>query len=61
MALYPLTAFRAMNAAAKSTFETIRLHGTQRSMVDKLQTRDQLYDVLNYYSAEKRIDQQRPK
>jgi methylisocitrate lyase len=61
LALYPLTAFRAMNAAAKLTYETIRTQGTQRSVLDKLQTRDQLYKLLNYYSDEKRIDQQRPK
>jgi methylisocitrate lyase len=50
-----------MNAAAKLTYETIRTQGTQRSVLDKLQTRDQLYKLLNYYSDEKRIDQQRPK
>ncbi len=61
LALYPLTAFRAMNAAAKLTYETIRTQGTQRSVLDKLQTRDQLYKLLNYYSDEKRIDQQRRK
>jgi len=59
MALYPLTAFRAMNAAAKSTYETIRINGSQQSMLNSLQTRDELYEVLNYLSAEKRVDQQR--
>ena len=59
MALYPLTAFRAMNAAARSTYETIRTMGSQQSILDSLQTRDELYEVLNYLEAEKRIDQQR--
>lgn len=60
MALYPLTAFRAMNAAAKTTYETIRNEGSQRSILDRLQTRDQLYDILNYHSAEQRIDKRSP-
>lgn len=59
MALYPLTAFRAMNAAAKSTYETIRINGSQQALLNSLQTRDELYEVLNYLSAEKRVDQQR--
>ncbi len=59
MALYPLTAFRAMNAAAKSAYETIRINGSQQSILNSLQTRDELYEVLNYLSAEKRVDQQR--
>ena len=59
MALYPLTAFRAMNAAAKSTYEKIRINGSQQSILNSLQTRDELYEVLNYLSAEKRVDQQR--
>ncbi len=59
MALYPLTAFRAMNAAAKNTYETIRRNGSQQSILSSLQTRDELYEVLNYMATEKRIDQQR--
>ena len=59
MALYPLTAFRAMNAAARSTYEAIRKNGSQQSILNTLQTRDELYEVLNYLAAEKRIDQQR--
>ena len=59
MALYPLTAFRAMNAAARSTYETIRRNGSQQSILNTLQTRDELYEVLNYLAAEKRVDQQR--
>ncbi len=61
MALYPLTAFRAMNAAAKIAYETIRATGSQQSILDKLQTRDELYQILNYLNAEKRVDQQRQK
>ena len=61
MALYPLTAFRAMNAAARTTYESIRKKGSQQSILKTLQTRDELYEVLNYLEAEKRIDQQRSK
>lgn len=61
MALYPLTAFRAMNAAAKITYNTLRTHGTQQSLLDSLQTRDELYDVLNYHAAENKLDQKRLK
>ncbi|MDZ4850614.1 MAG: methylisocitrate lyase [Pirellulaceae bacterium] len=59
MALYPLTAFRAMNAAAKATYEVIRQKGSQRSILDRLQTREQLYEILNYHVAERKIDQQK--
>jgi methylisocitrate lyase len=59
MVLYPLTAFRAMNAAARFTYETIRQQGTQGSILETLQTREQLYEVLDYQAAETRIDQQR--
>jgi methylisocitrate lyase len=58
MALYPLTAFRAMNAAARMVYETIRQQGSQSSILDKLQTREYLYDVLNYHAEENRIDKQ---
>ncbi len=61
MALYPLTAFRAMNAAAKLTYETIRKTGSQQSILDRLQTRDELYEILNYLTVENRVDQQRLK
>ncbi len=61
MALYPLTAFRAMNAAAKTTYETIRKTGSQESILNTLQTRDELYRILNYLTEEKRVDQQRLK
>ena len=61
MALYPLTAFRAMNAAAKLTYETIQETGSQHSILDRLQTRDELYQILNYLMLEKQVDKQRPK
>lgn len=61
MVLYPLTAFRAMNAAAKLAYETLRSQGTQRAIIDTLQTRQQLYEILDYYCAEQQIDQQRSK
>ena len=61
MALYPLTAFRAMNAAAKVAYETIRETGSQKSILGRLQTRDELYQILDYLTVEKQIDQQRQK
>jgi methylisocitrate lyase len=61
MALYPLTAFRAMNAAARTTYETIRKDGTQKSLLSNLQTREQLYELLDYYAVEQKIDQEKTK
>ena len=61
IALYPLTAFRAMNAAARTAYDTIRRDGSQEAILDTLQTRAELYDVLNYLSAEERVNQQRSK
>lgn len=57
VALYPLSAFRAMNAAADRVYKTIRHTGTQRDLLDSMQTRDQLYDVLDYHEHERRMDQ----
>lgn len=48
LALYPLTAFRAMSAAAVMTYETLRQCGTQRELIHQLQSRAELYEVLNY-------------
>ena len=56
MALYPLSAFRAMNAAALNMYQTIRQEGTQQSVVKQMQTRDELYDFLNYHSFEQKLD-----
>jgi methylisocitrate lyase len=57
MVLYPLSAFRAMNQAAFVTYETLRREGTQTSLLDRMQNRDQLYQVLRYHRYEKMIDQ----
>jgi methylisocitrate lyase len=54
MVLYPLTAFRAMNAAARRVYETVRSAGTQRDLIPAMQTRDELYELLNYLVAEQR-------
>ena len=56
MVLYPLSAFRAMSKAALSVYETIGKEGTQKSAVPLMQTREELYDVLNYHEYERRID-----
>jgi methylisocitrate lyase len=56
MALYPLSAFRAMNLAALKTYETIRTTGTQKTLLLEMQTREALYDFLNYYAYEKKLD-----
>ena len=52
LVLYPLTAFRAMNAAATRAFQTLRTQGTQQSLLDSMQTRDELYDILDYHAHE---------
>lgn len=56
MVLYPLSAFRAMNQAALTVFETIRREGTQHSCLSKMQDRQTLYDFLEYEHFEKMID-----
>ena len=56
IALYPLSAFRAMNAAALSVYRTLRERGTQQSVVDTMQTRDELYDFLGYHDYERKLD-----
>lgn len=57
LALYPLSAFRAMNAAALRVYRAIREEGTQRKVVDLMQTRAELYDFLHYYDYEHKLDQ----
>ena len=57
LVLYPLSAFRAMSTAAVRTYGTIRSEGTQRAMVPEMQTRRDLYDVLNYDSFEAKLDE----
>ena len=57
IALYPLSAFRAMNKAALNIYTTLRRDGTQKSVVDTMQTRAELYDVIGYHAYERRLDQ----
>jgi methylisocitrate lyase len=54
--LYPLSAFRAMNAAALRVYRAIREKGTQRDVVGIMQTREELYDFLGYYEYEEKLD-----
>ena len=56
LALYPLSAFRTMSKAAELTYQTIRKQGTQQKLLDRMQTRTELYEVLNYLSYEKKLD-----
>ncbi|VEB37395.1 methylisocitrate lyase [Legionella cherrii] len=55
--LYPLSAFRAMSQAALNTYRTILQDGTQKNILDKMQTREELYEVLGYYQYEQKLDQ----
>ena len=57
MALYPLSAFRAMNQAALNVFRAIREQGTQKDVIDTMQTRAELYEFLNYHSFENKLDE----
>ena len=56
MILYPLSAFRAMNKAAENVYEAIRRDGTQANVVDSMQTREELYDRINYHAYEQALD-----
>jgi methylisocitrate lyase len=56
IALYPLSAFRAMNQAALNVYRTLRRDGTQRAVVDAMQTRAELYDFLGYHDYEQKLD-----
>jgi methylisocitrate lyase len=57
LVLYPLSAFRAMSKAAEAVYGSIRKEGTQRSVVDKMQTRAELYEVLGYHEYESKLDE----
>jgi len=57
MALYPLSAFRAMNAAALKVYQTLRKEGTQKNVVETMQTRNELYDFLGYHAYEQKLDE----
>ena len=58
MVLYPLTAFRAMSLSAEKIYNSIIKDGTQESLLDIMQTREELYEVLDYYNFEKQLDKQ---
>lgn len=57
LVLYPLSAFRAMNQAALKVYESVREHGTQKHVVDLMQTRNELYDYLDYHAFEQKLDE----
>jgi methylisocitrate lyase len=57
MALYPLSAFRAMNKAALDVYTTIRREGTQKALLPQMQTRMELYDVIGYHAFESKLDE----
>ena len=56
LALYPLSAFRAMSAAALKVYETLRGEGSQQALLDDMQTRTELYEVLGYHDYERKLD-----
>jgi methylisocitrate lyase len=55
--LYPLSAFRAANQAALEVFQTIRTEGTQKRVIDNMQTRSALYESIGYHQYEQKLDQ----
>jgi methylisocitrate lyase len=57
LVLYPLSAFRAMSKAAEVVYGAIRRDGTQKSVVDYMQTRAELYEVLGYHDYERKLDE----
>jgi methylisocitrate lyase len=56
MILYPLSAFRAMNKAAQAVYEAVRRDGTQKNVLDLMQTRQELYDAIGYWDFENKLD-----
>ncbi len=56
MILYPLSAFRAMNKAAENVYQAIRRDGTQSDVIETMQTRDELYQSIDYYKYEEALD-----
>ncbi|KER02910.1 methylisocitrate lyase [Photorhabdus temperata] len=56
IALYPLSAFRAMNKAAEQVYTTLRREGTQKNVISMMQTRNELYESINYYDFEQKLD-----
>ena len=61
MVLYPLSAFRAMNKAALRVYQELKEKGTQKDVLDTMQTRMELYDMLNYHAYEQKMDELFPK
>ncbi|MBW7924331.1 MAG: methylisocitrate lyase [Burkholderiaceae bacterium] len=63
MVLYPLSAFRAMNKAAQEVYSALRRDGTQKAVLDRMQTRQELYDAIGYWDYERKLDElfSRPK
>ena len=57
MVLYPLSAFRAMSKAAEGVYDEILKEGSQEKVLDKMQTREELYEVLDYHSFENKLDE----
>lgn len=57
LALYPLSAFRAMNSAALRVYRAIRNDGTQKNVLELMQTRAELYEYLGYYEFERKLDE----
>ncbi|MBS0376068.1 MAG: methylisocitrate lyase [Proteobacteria bacterium] len=57
LVLYPLSAFRAMSKAALAVYAELRRAGTQQAVVDRMQTRAELYEVLGYHDYEKKLDE----
>ena len=57
MVLYPLTAFRAMSKAAEKIYISLAKEGTQEHLLDIMQTRDELYERLNYHEYENKLDE----
>ncbi len=57
MVLYPLTAFRAMNQAALMVYESVARQGHQRAVIERMQTRAELYEILGYHDYERKLDE----
>ena len=57
LALYPLSAFRAMNQAALKVYQGLRKDGTQKNVLGAMQTREELYDFLGYHDYERKLDE----
>lgn len=57
LVLYPLSAFRAMSRAAEAVYAALRRDGTQRAVLESMQSRDELYEVLGYHDYERKLDE----